>query len=73
MSGQGHRVGAQTTDLPKRLKSLRRRARLAPRAACEVDAENQNLDRHGLIVRGLHRDGNLQAPFTLIQAECPLS
>jgi len=30
-----------------RLQSLRRRARLTPRAAREVDAENQNLDGHG--------------------------
>jgi hypothetical protein len=30
--------------------SLRRRAGLAPRAAGEVDAENQYLDRHGLMV-----------------------
>ena len=28
------------------LESLRRRARLTPRAAREVDAENQNLDGH---------------------------
>jgi hypothetical protein len=32
------------------LKSLRGRARLAPRAAREVNAENQNLDGHGPMV-----------------------
>jgi hypothetical protein len=32
------------------LKTLRRCAGLAPRAAGEVDAENQNLDGHGLMV-----------------------
>lgn len=31
----------------ERLQSLRRGAGFAPRAAREVDAENQNLDGHG--------------------------
>jgi len=46
--------GLKPPTYKERLQGLRRRAGLAPRAAREVDAENQNLDGHAAIVRGFN-------------------
>jgi hypothetical protein len=48
-ASMGH-SGMNPPACAERSIQLRRRARLAPRAAREVDAENQNLDSHGLMV-----------------------
>ena len=48
-------MGMNPPASAERLPKLRRRARLAPRAAREVDAENQYLDGHGGMLTAEHK------------------